>query len=47
MSNKMRDALTRNNETWILEAIDQHGERAWQVDRGDVHLEIVKINNTG
>jgi hypothetical protein len=47
MSNKMRDALTRNNETWILEAIDQHGERAWQVDRGDVHLEIIKINNTG
>jgi hypothetical protein len=47
MSNKMRDALQRNNEGWIIEAIDQHGERVWQIDRGDVHLEIIKINNTG
>jgi 4-amino-4-deoxy-L-arabinose transferase-like glycosyltransferase len=47
MSNKMRDALERNNEGWIIEAIDQHGERVWQIDRGDVHLEIIKINNTG
>jgi 4-amino-4-deoxy-L-arabinose transferase-like glycosyltransferase len=47
MSNKMRDALVRNNEAWILEAIDQHGEQVWRIDRGDVHLEVIKINNTG
>ncbi|NJC67584.1 glycosyltransferase family 39 protein [Planosporangium flavigriseum] len=47
MSNKMRDALQRNNEGWIMEAIDQHGEQVWRIDRGDVHLEIIKINNTG
>jgi hypothetical protein len=47
MSNKMRDALQRNNEGWIIEAIDQHGEQVWKIDRGDVHLEIIKINNTG
>jgi hypothetical protein len=47
MSNKMRDALQRNNESWILEAIDQHGEEVWRIDRGDVHLSIIKINNSG
>lgn len=47
MSNKMRDALQRNNEGWIMEAIDQHGEQVWRIDRGDVHLEIIKINNSG
>jgi hypothetical protein len=47
MSNKMRDALQRNNEGWIIEAIDQHGEQIWKIDRGDVHLEIIKINNSG
>jgi hypothetical protein len=47
MSNKMRDALVRNNEGWIIEAIDQHGEQVWRIDRGDVHLEIIKINNSG
>ena len=26
MSNKMRDALERGGETWIIEAIDQHGK---------------------
>jgi 4-amino-4-deoxy-L-arabinose transferase-like glycosyltransferase len=46
MSNKMRDALQRNNEGWILEAIDQHGEQVWRIDRGDVHLEIIKINTS-
>ncbi|GII21596.1 ArnT family glycosyltransferase [Planosporangium mesophilum] len=46
MSNKMRDALERNNEGWIIEAIDQHGEQVWRIDRGDVHLEIIKINNS-
>ena len=48
MSNKMRQAMEQNNgggqEGWILEAIDQHGERVWQASRGDVELEIIKIN---
>jgi hypothetical protein len=31
-------------ETWMLQAIDQHGERVWQASRGNVELEIIKIN---
>ncbi|WP_432837029.1 ArnT family glycosyltransferase [Dactylosporangium sp. CA-092794] len=46
MSNKMRDALQRGGETWIIEAIDQHGQTVWQATRGDVSLSIVKIGNT-
>jgi 4-amino-4-deoxy-L-arabinose transferase-like glycosyltransferase len=46
MSNKMRDALVRNNEYWIIQAIDQHGEQVWRVDRGDVHLEDIKIGSS-
>ncbi|MEV8515672.1 glycosyltransferase family 39 protein [Dactylosporangium sp. NPDC051484] len=46
MSNKMRDALQRGGETWIIEAIDQHGQPVWQATRGDVSLSIVKIGNT-
>lgn len=46
MSNKMRDALVRNNEYWIIQAIDQHGEQVWRVDRGDVHLEVIKIGSS-
>ncbi len=49
LSNKMRPAMERNNgdgrESWVLEAIDQHGERVWQMSRGNVELEIVKINS--
>ncbi len=46
MSNKMRDALERGGETWIIEAIDQHGEPVWQATRGDVSLQIIKIGAT-
>ena len=46
MSNKMRDALERGGETWIIEAIDQHGETVWQATRGDVSLQIIKIGAT-
>ena len=44
MSNKMRDALERGGETWVMETIDQHGERVWERTRGDVSLEIIKIS---
>jgi 4-amino-4-deoxy-L-arabinose transferase-like glycosyltransferase len=48
MSNKMRPAMEQNNgggqETWMLQAIDQHGEKVWQASRGNVELEILKIN---
>jgi 4-amino-4-deoxy-L-arabinose transferase-like glycosyltransferase len=47
MSNKMRQAIEQNNgdgrENWVLEAIDQHGTRVWQLARGDVELEIIKV----
>lgn len=47
MSNKMRRAMEVNNtdgrEDWILDAIDQHGTRVWNVEKGDVHLEIYQI----
>ena len=49
LSNKMRQAMERNNgngrESWVLEAIDQHSERVWQASRGNVELEILKINS--
>jgi 4-amino-4-deoxy-L-arabinose transferase-like glycosyltransferase len=48
LSNKMRPAMEQNNgdgrESWVLEAIDQHGEKVWQASRGNVELEIIKIN---
>jgi 4-amino-4-deoxy-L-arabinose transferase-like glycosyltransferase len=50
LSNKMRPAMQQNNsngqESWILTAIDQHGQRVWQASRGDVELEIIKINSS-
>jgi hypothetical protein len=46
MSNKMRDALELGGETWIIEAIDQHGETVWEATRGDVSLQIIKIGAT-
>jgi 4-amino-4-deoxy-L-arabinose transferase-like glycosyltransferase len=50
MSNKMHLAMQQNNsngaESWILAAVDQHGTRVWQASRGNVELEIVKINNS-
>jgi hypothetical protein len=48
LSNKMHLAMEQNNgdgsETWVLNAIDQHGERVWQRQKGDVELAIIKIN---
>lgn len=47
MSNKMRDAMERNNgdgrEDWILEAVDEHGRKIWAKEGGDIHLEIYQI----
>jgi 4-amino-4-deoxy-L-arabinose transferase-like glycosyltransferase len=47
MSNKMRIAMEQNNgdgnESWIMDAIDQHSTRVWSVQRGDVELEIYRI----
>lgn len=47
MSNRMRPAMEQNNaggqEDWILQAIDEHGEKVWQAGKGQVALEIIKI----
>ena len=45
MSNKMHQAMQQNGEGWILQAVDEHGSRVWQVSRGDVELEIIKIGS--
>jgi 4-amino-4-deoxy-L-arabinose transferase-like glycosyltransferase len=45
MSNRMRIAMQKNGEGWILQAVDEHGQRVWQVARGDVELEIIKIGS--
>jgi hypothetical protein len=49
LSNRMRPAMEQNNadgrETWVLEAMDQHGQRVWQKSRGNVALEIIKIGD--
>jgi hypothetical protein len=48
MSNRMRPAMEQSNgdgqESWVLEAIDQHGEQVWQTSKGNVQLSIIKIN---
>lgn len=47
MSNKMRIAMERNNsdgrENWIFEALDDHSEQVWQIERGDVALSIHRV----
>ncbi|MGW0229626.1 ArnT family glycosyltransferase [Actinopolymorpha singaporensis] len=47
MSNKMRQAMERNNtggqEQWMLDAIDQHGERVWDLNKGNIHLSVYRI----
>lgn len=47
MSNKMRQAMERNNtggaEEWMLQAIDQHSERVWDLNRGNIHLSVYRI----
>jgi len=45
MSNRMRLAMQQNGEGWILQAVDEHGDRVWQASRGDVELEIIKIGS--
>ena len=51
MSNKMRLAMQQNNgdgnESWILDAIDNHSTRIWTLKRGDVELDIYRIDNSG
>jgi hypothetical protein len=44
LSNKMRTALQLNGENWVLDGVNNHGETVWKESRGDVSLEIVKIN---
>jgi 4-amino-4-deoxy-L-arabinose transferase-like glycosyltransferase len=47
MSNKMRIAMERNNgdgrEDWIFDALDNHSEQVWQVERGDVALSVHRV----
>jgi 4-amino-4-deoxy-L-arabinose transferase-like glycosyltransferase len=47
MSNKMRDAMVLNDgdgsEDWILQAL-QNSTRVWSVQRGDVELEVDRVN---
>ncbi len=47
ISNKMRIAMERNNadgrENWIFEALDDHSEQVWQIERGDVALSIHRV----
>jgi hypothetical protein len=47
MSNGMRQAIVGNNaggqESWILNALDNHSVEVWHAGRGDVQLEIYKV----
>ncbi|MGY1708312.1 ArnT family glycosyltransferase [Geodermatophilus sp. SYSU D00758] len=47
MSNKMREAMDRNNgdgrEDWILDALDNHSEEVWHVEQGDVELSVHRV----
>lgn len=49
MSNKMRSAMEQNNadgnESWILEAVDQHSSRIWMLKRGNVELDIYRVDH--
>ena len=51
MSNKMRTAMDQNNtdgnESWMLDAIDNHSTRIWTLKRGNVELDIYKIDHGG
>ena len=51
MSNKMRAAMEQNNgdgnEGWMLDAIDNHSTRIWTLKRGDVELDVYKIEHGG
>jgi 4-amino-4-deoxy-L-arabinose transferase-like glycosyltransferase len=47
MSNKMRQAMVRNNsdgrEDWILDALDNHAQRVWNIRQGDVELSVYRV----
>lgn len=47
MSNGMRQAMIGNNtggqENWILNALDNHSVEVWHAGRGNVQLEIYKV----
>jgi len=49
MSNKMRLAMQQNNgdgnESWILDAVDNHSTRVWDEKHGDVEVSVLKVNN--
>ena len=49
MSNGMRQAMIGNNtngqESWILDALNNHSTEVWHAGRGNVQLEIYKIND--
>jgi 4-amino-4-deoxy-L-arabinose transferase-like glycosyltransferase len=49
MSNKMRKAMEQNNgdgnEGWMLDAIDNHSTQIWNLKRGDVELNVYKIDH--
>lgn len=51
MSNKMRLAMTKNNgdgrEDWILDALDNHADRVWQLRQGDVELAVYRVDEQG
>jgi 4-amino-4-deoxy-L-arabinose transferase-like glycosyltransferase len=49
LSNGMRQAMIGNNtggqETYILNALDNHSTEVWQASRGNVQLAIYKVQN--
>jgi 4-amino-4-deoxy-L-arabinose transferase-like glycosyltransferase len=51
MSNKMRQAMINNNsdgnETWLLDALDNHSHRIWDLHRGDIELQVYQVDNSG
>ena len=48
MSNKMRTAMVQNNgdgnESWIIDALDNHSHRVWDLQHGDVDLQVYQID---
>lgn len=49
LSNKMRRSMVLNNtdgrETWILQALDQHSHRVWDIKRGNVELSVNRVQH--
>lgn len=50
MSNGMRQAMNGNNaegqENWILDALENHSTEVWHASRGNVRLEIYKVDKS-